>query len=478
MTSTETRIGAPPAGFPKDRNMHLRLTQTLLVAAVPLAIWFSPLAVQTNTKAALAISAFMILAWVTEVIEYATAGLIGLFLFWFFNVAKPEVIFSGFVNDASWFYVGAVLIGAMATKSGLPNRVAGFVVARVGLTYARLLFGLTLIGFLLTFVVPSGVARVVIMAPICIGIVNLFGVDRGSNIGRGIFLIVAYNSVFFDKLIIAGNTAIIARNVIERIGGVHVGYSFWLLAFLPASLIMIVASWATALWLFPPEVASLENRKAEVTAHFVAKPHTAYTIKCTILIALALLLWFTDSIHGISPALVAFGVGLIGLLPFVDVLDANDIRNANYLPFFFVAAALGMSEVLSTTGGLSLLTNAFLGNIEGLLHNRAVAVPVMYWTAFFYHFFTASEISMLATSLPVLMNFSKKYGLDPLWMGMVWSFAATGKLFVYQSAPLVVGYSYGYFSHVDLIKLGAILSVIGFFVLALSASLYWPLLNF
>jgi hypothetical protein len=30
-------------------------------------------------------------------------GLVGLFLFWVFGIAKPEVVFSGFVNDASWF---------------------------------------------------------------------------------------------------------------------------------------------------------------------------------------------------------------------------------------------------------------------------------------------------------------------------------------------------------------------------------------
>jgi di/tricarboxylate transporter len=266
--------------------------------------------------------------------------------------------------------------------------------------------------------------------------------------------------------------------VIERIGGAHVTYSFWLLAFLPASVIMVVSSWALTLWLFPPEVASLEDRKEEVRAHFRTTPWTPYATKSTILVVLALGLWFTDSLHGISAALVAFGVGLIALLPFVDLLDGHDFRKANFLPFFFVAAALGMSEVLSATGGLALLTDAFMNNLEGLLQNRFLAVPAMYVTAFVYHLFTASEISMLATSLPVLMNFSKSHGLDPLWMGMVWSFSATGKLFVYQAAPLVVGYSYGYFRHVDLIRLGGLLTAAAFLALCVCVFLYWPLLHF
>ena len=59
---------------------------------------------------------------------------------------------------------------------------------------------------------------------------------------------------------------------------------------------------------------------------------------------------------------------------------------------------------------------------------------------------------------PVLMQFAKTHHLDPLWIGMIWS-SAGGKLFAYQSAPLVVGYSYGYFRHMDLIKIGAVLTV-------------------
>mgnify|MGYP003350760066 CR=1 FL=1 len=106
-----------------------------------------------------------------------------------------------------------------------------------------------------------------------------------------------------------------------------------------------------------------------------------------------------------------------------------------------------------------------------------LAVPVLYWTAFVYHFFTASEISMLVTSLPVLMDFAKSHGLDPAAIGMIWSFSSGGKLFAYQSAVLVLGYGYGYFRHTDLIKLGALLTIVEYAVLAPSVAFYWPLLG-
>src|SRR4030081_1680095 len=68
----------------------------------------------------------------------------------------------------------------------------------------------------------------------------------------------------------------------------------------------------------------------------------------------------------------------------------------------------------------------------------------------FLHFLLASEISMLGTSIPLVMEFAKSNDMHPLLLGMIWTFAAGGKLFAYQSGVLIVGYSYGDFAARDL----------------------------
>jgi di/tricarboxylate transporter len=253
----------------------------------------------------------------------------------------------------------------------------------------------------------------------------------------------------------------------------------WFFAFLPCALVTIFAAWLFALWLFPPEVQNLEGRMDRLRSELrTSVPWTNQSLKASILIGAAIVLWLTDSVHHVSPAIIAMALALIAFLPFVNVLDADDMQRANLLPVFFVAAALSMSTVAQETGALKLLTDSFFGDLQPLLANKLVAVPALYWGGFIYHFATASEISMLATSLPILMEFSKSHGLDALWVGMVWTFAAGGKLFAYQSAPLIVGYAYGYFKHTDMLKLGAILTVVEFLALAFCVLVYWPLLGF
>ena len=149
----------------------------------------------------------------------------------------------------------------MATKSGLARRLAFSVMRRIGGTYSRLLLGLIVSDFLLTLLVPSGVARVAIMGAVAIGIIEVFGVARTSRIARGMFITLTYTATIFDKMVIAGAASITARGVIERVGQVEVLWSQWALAFLPVDLLTILCAWRLTIWLYPPEVITPPGRR-------------------------------------------------------------------------------------------------------------------------------------------------------------------------------------------------------------------------
>src|SRR5919108_1159756 len=245
---------AAPAAAPSDVRTAVLLAS---IGAGSALIWLLPLGIDPLAQKALAIGAFMIAAWMTQVLDLGISGILGCFLFWMLGVAKFETAFSGFADTSAWFLFGAMCFGLMAGKSGLARRLAYIVMRGVGHSYARLLLGLILSDFLLTAIVPSGIARVVIMAAIAMGLVDAFGVGKGSNIARGMFIILVYQATIFDKMVIAGAASITARGLIERVGEVKVLWSQWFLAYLPCDLITIFAAWRLTLWLYPPETRAL-----------------------------------------------------------------------------------------------------------------------------------------------------------------------------------------------------------------------------
>src|SRR5262245_61555550 len=231
----------------------------LLVAIGAGAVAFRllPLGIEPRAHSALAIGAFMIVSWMTQVLDHGIAGILGCFLFWMFGVARFETAFSGFADTTPWFLFGAICFGLMGSKSGLAKRLAYLIMRRIGYSYPRLLLGLIVSNFLLTAVVPSGIARVVIMAAIAMGLVEAFGVGRGSNIARGMFIILVYQATIFDKMLIAGAASITARGAIEKFGEVPVLWSQWFLAFVPCDIVVMLIAWRLTLWLYPPETVEL-----------------------------------------------------------------------------------------------------------------------------------------------------------------------------------------------------------------------------
>jgi sodium-dependent dicarboxylate transporter 2/3/5 len=199
--------------------------------------------------------------------------------------------------------------------------------------------------------------------------------------------------------------------------------------------------------------------------------------RSALLLGIAVALWLTDFVHHIPPSVIGMGVCLFALLPHVGILDAEDLRKLNYMPMFFVATAVSMGAALEATKGIELLTHLVFTSVQSYLTSLFSTTVVLYWAAFVYHFFLASEISMLGTSIPLVMNFAKSSGMSPLLLGMIWTFAAGGKLFAYQSGVLIVGYSYGYFEARDLLRLGWWLTVVEFVILVLLVQIYWPLIG-
>src|SRR5215471_16745443 len=296
------------------------------------ALWFIPTHQSPAAQHAIAIAGLMILLWITEAVDHAVAGLIGVFLFWALGIAEFERAFSGFSNETTWFLLGAILIGAMSSKSGMAQRIASTLVTRIGTSYSRLLLAFVVVDFLMTFLVPSGIARVTILAAIAVGTVQALGFGNRSNIGKGLLITVTYTAAIFDKMVIAGATSILARGVIEQVGKVRVLYSVWLIAYLPCSILTILCCWRLILWLYPPENRHLTPEAREHLRLQAVRlgGWSSAEKRCALLTGFAVALWVTDFIHHLNPSMVALAVGLFAVIPGVGILSADDLRKLNF----------------------------------------------------------------------------------------------------------------------------------------------------
>ncbi|HEX5229088.1 MAG TPA: SLC13 family permease [Bryobacteraceae bacterium] len=475
-SATWVSAGAPlsPGANERTANWRRAAIWTLLIA-LPTAIWFAPLAMSGQAKHALAISLFMILGWAFDALSPGLTGLIGCYLYWALGVVNIDVAFSGFADDTPWFLLAAILIGAMAIQSGLARRLALGIMLRAGASYPRFLLGLIVTDACLTFFVPSGVPRVIIMAAIALGVNQAFGLQAGSNISRAMLLILTYAASVFDKTVIAGAATITARGAIERFGHVEVLYSRWLLAYLPVDLILIAVAWRLGLKFFPPEKRILPGGTESLRKDLATLGRwTPAEWKALAFILAAVGLWLSDSWHHIPASKVALGVVFLAMLPRIGVLRLEHLKRVDYLLVFFVASVVSMGRVLTATKSLEGYAQHLFEWITPVIHHGYAGPFALFWMGFVCHVLLASGISMVGASLPSLMAYAQAQHLNALAVGMIWTFSSGATIFAYQNAVLIVGYSYGCFSAKDLLRLGLWLSVLNSLLVALVVPLYWP----
>jgi di/tricarboxylate transporter len=260
--------------------------------------------------------------------------------------------------------------------------------------------------------------------------------------------------------------------------GTHVLWSQWFLAFLPAALLSIVIIWLSIRWLYPiTNYELIVVQQSLSTGAQVVGPWSQQERKALLWLLLAIVLWALDFLHHLNPAMIAISIGLILVLPKVGVLDSTSIRQVNFTVVLFIGGALAMGRVLAETQVLDILVDSLVGWLAPIMSNAWQGAVILYWSNFFFRFLLGTELTTVSTALPLWLKAAETYGYNPACIGLIWAFAGAGKLFIYQSSVLVMGYAYGFFDSRDIFKIGAILTLFEGLVLMVLVPFYWPLVG-
>jgi di/tricarboxylate transporter len=289
---------------------------------------------------------------------------------------------------------------------------------------------------------------------------------------------ITCSSPLFGKTLMSNPAAMIAREIVIEQTGVEISWYQWLLAFLPIILLTIAAFWLLVPWLYPTELKELPPGKEyfeDTLRQMGGFSRTEKQVLAYILLATSL--WATDSIHHINPTMIALGIGLLLCFPKIGVLDTQAIKRVNFMTILLPAAALSMGNVLIHTNIVQVLTDGPAEWMTPLFSYPMNSAVALYWAGFLYHLLLSNDQSMVSTALPVLIQIAQAQGHNPAVLALIWTFAGSAHLFLYQSGALVVGYAYGSFTAKELFKVALSMTIVKGLLLMVFVPLYWPLIG-
>jgi anion transporter len=393
-----------------------------------------------------------------------------------FSLMDTATLFSGFGSTAIWLIISGFVIGSAISTSGLGKKIAAIVAPHITSSYPALIFGLIFIASALGFIMPSSVGRAVVLVPIGMALADGLRFTSGSNGRLGIATALAVSCNMPSFAILPANIPnMIFAGTSETLYQVQFSYVEYLVLHFPIlGIVKSILLGFIVLRLFPDTIAP--QLETEQIAEEQERHKKQLQIKTAVLLGVTLLLWVTDSIHGVNPAWIGLATAVILLLPKVGVVEPKSFNSSvDFGTLVFVSAALGLGALVNYSGlgseAAKLLTHLLSGPGHDFLNFMTLSV-------------TAAIAGLVTTTpgvptvlAPMAGDFAQSTGLslNAVLMTQVVGFSTV--MFPYQVPPLIIAMQLSKEPLAKLLKVTLPLAAITIFVLMPLDYLWWQLLG-
>ena len=409
--------------------LALATVQNLLLAAIVLgiALWATELADRTLVSVALL------------VIFAATAAPAGVTL---------QRIFSFPLSANFLTIVSSFLLSAGVVNSGVAKKLANDFLNRYCSNLVRLVIAAGLLNALLAAVIPQPVPRITLLGSIYFVLLKEQNVTAEQR-----------RAVLMSVFVMATSTAMILKNgdvvlnaAALSINNVDLTQMEWLRYMtLPSILASVLLA---AVYIF--------YQKKHLHASIVMdrskwEPLTRQGKITCLLMVIIVVLWVTESVHGISQAYVSLaGVAIMFLL---GILKTPDLKSVKIGLLLFLTAEFALGNVLADSGIAASISEILLRVMPS---SDNVYLPLLLLTLSIYvlHTLFGGAMGALAVSLPIV-NALWGNVLGPEVISLTALVLVTCHyVFPYNQMTILVGYGQKYYEFRDVMRFAVVLTIL------------------
>jgi len=403
----------------------------------------------------LAITTLCVVLWVGNPVSPAYTGVVCLGLLGL--AFSLDLALVGFRSPATWLIAFGLVMGEATRRSGLAEWASERIVHRLTpasaagapvRTYRRLLFGLSAAGLLLVFVIPAGIVRVLVLAPVALEVGERFE-SRAAALGLffGPILVTYLGTV---AVLTGGAPNVVVLGIFESITGASIAWAEWFALLFPVmglGRLFVVVGVVYALYR-PAGGSGFEPIDTETRAM------DARERRMLAFLSAGVAVWLTDVFHGLHPVYGAMLVALLACLPGVGIVDFEAaVGEVDFSILFFIAAVLAIGEGMTRTSVASALAERLLAVVPTGAPLAVILGVVFAFTVLLL--FVVSGLAAASILTPVVVAFAGNAGLAVVPVTLTVAVALHMPFFPYQSAVLVVILAYEIVETRELIRVVA-----------------------
>jgi anion transporter len=409
--------GASPTASAPTAAERGRLVAILLSLVLLAGIWLmpTPAGLPVGGQRALAVTVFAVVWWVAGVMAPAYTTLLLCLGYITVASASPASVFGLWTSPLMWLMVGAFLMAAAVTKSGLAMRVAYVLMSRYARSYASIVTLVYVLGFILSFLIPHPLPRTLLIMAMVTAIIEGSRMEPAD--ARALGFATFAGATATSMILLTGDSLLNTASI--GFAGVKLSWLGWAGYMAVPGVIASVLMWALQLLVFRPTGRLQINSRTVRAARARLGPVSAAEKRTLAWVVLALLLWATEAWHHLEPAWVAIAVAVGLALPVVgDVLHPSDFTaGINWPVLIFVMGALAIGTVGVATGMAQWIAGLLLPTVPPA--NPYVFALLIGGVTVGSHMFLGSALAVMSIVTPSAVAYATAAGWDPLFPALL-----------------------------------------------------------
>ena len=453
-------------------------TRTGLVVGVSLAllVWFMPLSgISMEAQRCLALTLMTVTFWAFQVMQPAYAGGLFLALLVIAKVAEPAVVFRSWVGTTMYLIIGAYLIASAVKSSGLGERIAFNYLLRFVKSYRSVIVGVFVLTLVLSLLIPHPWPRAFLIMSVMAAVIKGSGIPREDAIKIGFSVFAAAVPV---SLVFLTGDAVLNPFAVAA-SGTEIGFVDWLRIMSVPALVASALTCGLLIVLFPPSQEVRVN-KGEIRRKLAELgPMRTLEKRAVLWLAVAIILWMTDGIHGVDVGWITLLVAMLMAVPGIGgVLKAEDWSSVPVQTLVFLTAAMAIGAVGTSTGMTTWIAETVLPSAAP--SNLFLLAALITILSIGLHMALGSVIAGLGVAIPAILVFAEPLGVSPVAVTMIVYIAiAAHYILPYQHLDILVGASeeMGGFTQKETVRMGVPLIGVLLFVTVAVMIPWWMLVG-
>lgn len=411
----------------------------------------------------LALSLMTVVFWATKIAHPGYVSGLYLCCLVVFNVAPTSNIFFIWTTDTVYLVIGAYLIASAVQSSGLGNRIAYTLILKFVNSWKSAIYTIFILTFILSLLIPHPWPRAFIIMSVVAVLIKSANLSKedGAKMGFTVFA----SSVPISMIFLTGDSTI--NPLAVKFSGIELSWIGWFINMGIPSIAASILTLILMLVLFKPEGSFTLNKQEILEKLSGLGQMTTKEKRAAFWITVAIVLWMTDSVHGIALGWVTLLVAMAMSLPVIgETLTPKDWGTVPIHVLLFLTAAIAIGKIGGITG-----MNAWIASVvlpSSVPANPFILGLIIAVIGICLHMVLGSVIAVMGIAIPALLAFTNSTSLSPLVPALfVYSSIALHYIFPFHHLNILVGLGEenGGYTDKQVIRMGIPLTVVVFIVI-------------